>query len=122
MTQETALTTTTPSLPCDQPLTDPCSAYRVSNGAYLLAVQTTVVGSDGEELVTSDGETAGLDRGRVLEASCQTADLLRRDLNVISMWESSKGIVNNGRGEASRQPECIPRNRGKKPQRRSSRS
>lgn len=48
--------------------------------AYLFAVQTTVVGSDDKELVTSNGETVGLSRARVPEASCQTANLLGRNL------------------------------------------
>lgn len=66
--------------------------------SYLLAVQTTVVGADGEELVTSDSETGGLDGARVAEASGQSADLLGRDLNSLISVRSS----GNGRDETER--------------------
>lgn len=66
--------------------------------AYLLAVQTTVVGADGEELVTSDSETGGLDGAGVAEASGQSTDLLGRYLNSLINVRSS----GNGRDETER--------------------
>lgn len=60
--------------------------------SYLLAVQTAVVGADSEELVTTDGETAGLDGAGVAQAGGQTLDLLGRDLNsLISVRNSDDG-------------------------------
>lgn len=66
--------------------------------SYLLAVQTTVVSTDGEELVTTDGKTAGLDGARVAEASGKSADLLGRDLNSLIC----DGDSGNGRDETER--------------------
>lgn len=48
---------------------------------YLLAVQTAIVGSDGEELVTADGEAVGLGLSGILESCCQRANLLRGNLH-----------------------------------------
>ena len=60
--------------------------------SYLLAVQTAVVGADSEELVTTDGETAGLDGAGVAQAGGQTLDLLGRDLkSLISVRNSDDG-------------------------------
>lgn len=97
ITQETALTTTIPSLPCEL-LVCPLCRCSYEAQAYLLAVQTTVVGADGEELVTSNGETVRLDGAGVAEAGSQGADLLGRDLNSLISVRGS----GNGRDETKR--------------------
>ena len=74
------LDTTIPSLPCMTVLVSYSLLRLSARGTYLLAVDAAVISPDGEELVTSDGETVGLDMGGVAEGRSKTGDLLRRDL------------------------------------------
>lgn len=64
MVQEVARTTIAPSLPCSKrkELVSNCflcSRHDPGLSAYLLAVQTALVGLDGDELVTTKGESVG---------------------------------------------------------------
>ena len=70
------------------------SLLRLSaRGTYLLAVDATVISPDGEELVTSDGETVGLDMGGVAEGRSKTGDLLRRNLKYSLIHNPDRPLV-----------------------------
>lgn len=70
-----------PSLPCIMELAlSRILGLSPARGTYLFAVDATVNGSDGDELVTSDGDTVGQSIVAVPEALRNTTNLVRRDL------------------------------------------
>ena len=69
-----------PSLPCVTVLVfrrewDSHQAPR--GGIYLLAIEAAVIGSDGDELFTSDGETVAQSRSTILEGTGNSSKLVR---------------------------------------------